>query len=195
MAARALIRGRNGLLRIRRNARSQASALSTSANSQQSDSSKDALAAAVATVLAAGTLCAVAGTREESSCDTRAAFSFPSLTAEAEPRRFMTMQPRNVMLNRMRSGPARTLNDKYNVDWKTILGEGAYGSVHPARLAATGEKVRKENEFEILLVLSWSFPSAWKNRGTANRSVIHNRGCFNVLWYLYIVICSLILNG
>jgi hypothetical protein len=54
----------------------------------------------------------------------------------------MTMQqPRNVMLHRMRSGAGRGLNDKYRVDWKTVIGEGAYGSVHPARLAATGEKV------------------------------------------------------
>ena len=50
--------------------------------------------------------------------------------------------PRNVMLHRMRSVRGRGLDDKYIVDWKTILGEGAYGSVHPARLRATGEKVR-----------------------------------------------------
>ena len=50
-------------------------------------------------------------------------------------------QPRNVMLHRMRSLRARNLNDKYRVDWDKVLGEGAYGSVHPARLAATGEKV------------------------------------------------------
>ena len=50
-------------------------------------------------------------------------------------------KPRNVMLHHMRSNRGRSLEDKYNVDWKTVLGEGAYGSVHPARLAATGEKV------------------------------------------------------
>lgn len=33
------------------------------------------------------------------------------------------------------------MTDKYNVDWDTVIGEGAYGSVHPARLALTGEKV------------------------------------------------------
>mmetsp|Transcript_3184 Transcript_3184/g.6953 ORF Transcript_3184/g.6953 Transcript_3184/m.6953 type:complete len:1032 (+) Transcript_3184:126-3221(+) len=48
---------------------------------------------------------------------------------------------RNVMLHRMRSMRARDLSEKYRVDWKNVLGEGAYGSVHPARLAATGEKV------------------------------------------------------
>lgn len=35
----------------------------------------------------------------------------------------------------------RSLTSKYNVDWMTVLGEGAYGSVHPARLSSTGEKV------------------------------------------------------
>ena len=45
------------------------------------------------------------------------------------------------MLHRMRSMRARDLSEKYRVDWKNVLGEGAYGSVHPARLAATGEKV------------------------------------------------------
>ena len=50
---------------------------------------------------------------------------------------------RNVMLHRMRSIQARNLDEKYNVDWKNVLGEGAYGSVHPARLSATGEKVRR----------------------------------------------------
>jgi hypothetical protein len=49
--------------------------------------------------------------------------------------------PRNVNLKKMRSLKGRTLEDKYAVDWKTVLGEGAYGSVHPARLRATGEKV------------------------------------------------------
>ena len=52
-----------------------------------------------------------------------------------------TPQPRNVMLHRMRSIRARNLEDKYNVEWTNLLGEGAYGSVHPARLKATGEKV------------------------------------------------------
>ena len=50
-------------------------------------------------------------------------------------------QPRNVMISRMRSIKGRGLHEKYNVDWNVVLGEGAYGSVHPARLALTGEKV------------------------------------------------------
>jgi serine/threonine protein kinase len=33
------------------------------------------------------------------------------------------------------------LDEKYKIDWSLVLGEGAYGKVHPARVAATGEKV------------------------------------------------------
>ena len=58
---------------------------------------------------------------------------------KAEPRR--SKGARNVMLHRKRSKAGRDLHSKYKVDWKTVLGEGAYGSVHPARLASTGEKV------------------------------------------------------
>ena len=85
---------------------------------------------------------------------------FSPTTTTAEPRKYMTNrspgilqnQPRNVMpLHRMTSTAGRGLKDKYKVDWKTVLGEGAYGSVHPARVAKTGEKVRKisiiENPF------------------------------------------------
>lgn len=64
-------------------------------------------------------------------------------TTQTEPRRITTLPTRNVMINRMRSVAGRGLNEKYKVDWGTVLGEGAYGSVHPARLALTGEKVRK----------------------------------------------------
>mmetsp|Transcript_26863 Transcript_26863/g.40658 ORF Transcript_26863/g.40658 Transcript_26863/m.40658 type:complete len:161 (+) Transcript_26863:116-598(+) len=59
----------------------------------------------------------------------------------ANPRKNLTKQPQNVMYHRKRSLRGRALNDKYNVDWDEVLGEGAYGSVHPARLAATGKKV------------------------------------------------------
>jgi hypothetical protein len=62
--------------------------------------------------------------------------------AAREPRRYVAAQPQNVMLHRMRSVRGRGLHEKYKVDWQTVMGEGAYGSVHPARLAATGEKVR-----------------------------------------------------
>ena len=47
------------------------------------------------------------------------------------------------MLHGRRSLRGRGLEQKYIVDWKNVLGEGAYGSVHPARLKATGEKVRR----------------------------------------------------
>lgn len=36
---------------------------------------------------------------------------------------------------------ASDMKEKYNIDWYTILGEGAYGKVHPARVKSTGEKV------------------------------------------------------
>lgn len=33
------------------------------------------------------------------------------------------------------------MHKKYNIDWSNVLGEGAYGKVHLARVAETGEKV------------------------------------------------------
>ncbi|KAG7364185.1 Ser/Thr-protein kinase [Nitzschia inconspicua] len=71
----------------------------------------------------------------------------PILRTQAEPRRndaaikTSRRHSLNVMLTRMRSVSGRGLNEKYKVDWNTVLGEGAFGSVHPARLALTGEKV------------------------------------------------------
>jgi len=50
--------------------------------------------------------------------------------------------PRNVMYQRLRSVRARNLSDKYTVDWSNVIGEGAYGSVHPAKKTRTGEKVK-----------------------------------------------------
>ncbi|GAX12791.1 hypothetical protein FisN_15Hh270 [Fistulifera solaris] len=61
----------------------------------------------------------------------------PLPTSSCEPRK----EPRNVMLHRMRSMKGRGLTEKYTIDWDTVLGEGAYGMVYPARVAATGEKV------------------------------------------------------
>jgi hypothetical protein len=55
--------------------------------------------------------------------------------------KFYPKRAQNVMLHRMRSLQARSLDDKYIIDWETVIGEGAYGSVYPGRLAATGEKV------------------------------------------------------
>jgi len=76
------------------------------------------------------------------SCDAATATAWQK-TTEIEPKaiRKLTNNPKNVMLHRMRSLRARTMTDKYKVDWDTVIGEGAYGSVHPARLALTGEKV------------------------------------------------------
>ena len=75
-------------------------------------------------------------------CESKSSsFSFSSSSSSPSSSLSHSTAPRNVMIHRMRSLRGRSLRDKYNVDWSTILGEGAYGSVHPARLAATGEKV------------------------------------------------------
>lgn len=52
------------------------------------------------------------------------------------------------------------LEEKYNIEWHIVLGEGAYGSVHPARLAATGEKVGMLN-CTMLDVLSIRCVCCW----------------------------------
>ncbi len=52
-------------------------------------------------------------------------------------------KPRNVMLHRLRSIKARSLQDKYDINWDVVLGEGAYGAVYPGKLRSTGEKVSK----------------------------------------------------
>ena len=43
-----------------------------------------------------------------------------------EPLRSTRNEARNVGLARMRSAADPNLHSKYNVDWKTVLGEGAY---------------------------------------------------------------------
>lgn len=53
-------------------------------------------------------------------------------------------KPRNVMLHRLRSVKARSLQDKYDINWEVVLGEGAYGAVYPGKLRSTGEKASEE---------------------------------------------------
>jgi hypothetical protein len=48
------------------------------------------------------------------------------------------------MLHRLRSVKARSLQDKYDINWEVVLGEGAYGAVYPGKLRSTGEKASKE---------------------------------------------------
>ena len=45
------------------------------------------------------------------------------------------------MLQHRRSRLSRDLEDKYDPNWKNVLGEGAYGSVHLAKVKETGETV------------------------------------------------------
>jgi len=52
-------------------------------------------------------------------------------------------KPRSVMLHRLRSVKARSLQDKYDINWEVVLGEGAYGAVYPGKLRSTGEKASK----------------------------------------------------
>jgi serine/threonine protein kinase len=94
--------------------------------------------------------------------------------SQCEPRRANT-QPRNVMLHRMRSIRGRDLNEKYRVDWKTVMGEGAYGSVHPARLAATGEKVALKK-----ISRRYTNSSAFKTETDALLRIFDNGGHPNI---------------
>ena len=41
----------------------------------------------------------------------------------------------------VKTRPADELHSTYRVNWNTVLGEGAYGRVYPARHVNTGEKV------------------------------------------------------
>lgn len=94
--------------------------------------------------LAATAAAGLAYTQERPQCAAKAAVasSWGAAATEVPPSSSSSKHaPRNVMLHPRRSIRARNLEDKYNVEWDIILGEGAYGSVHPARLAATGEKV------------------------------------------------------
>lgn len=83
--------------------------------------------------------------------------------------------PRNVMLHRMRSLNGRSLTAKYKVDWQTVLGEGAYGSVHPARLRATGEKVALKK-----ISRSYTNASGFKTETDALLRIYDNGGHPNI---------------
>jgi len=48
---------------------------------------------------------------------------------------------RNVMISKHRSNRARSLEDKYSVNWGTVLGEGAYGEVFLAKNRQTRTEV------------------------------------------------------
>lgn len=89
--------------------------------------------------------------------------------------RHVPSEPRNVMIHRMRSKRGRGLNEKYNVDWETVLGEGAYGSVHPARLAATGEKVALKR-----INRRYTSSSNFKNETDALLRIFDNGGHPNI---------------
>lgn len=151
--------------------RNLAAASTTTASADDGSFRRYASAAAAAAVLSAVALSRIQMQEKEARCDalgTASPFSLsattassgPSLSskvASAEPLRrqsFLAKGPRNVMLHRMRSVRARNMGEKYNVDWNNTLGEGAYGSVYPARVAATGEKVRY-SEFVVHQIVKY----------------------------------------
>ena len=96
--------------------------------------------AAAAAAIASLTVASTTTTTSPTSCDSAAKMNHPKASGDQQLTRLPTI-PRNVNLKKMRSLKGRSLEDKYTVDWETVLGEGAYGSVHPARLKSTGEKV------------------------------------------------------
>jgi hypothetical protein len=147
ITTKVLLCGRNCLRRTKRVRNTQTRALaSLNQQSQQTQDSsyRDGAAAVMAAAVASGALYSMSNM--ESACDTKTVttISLPPMPTTTEPRRHMSVRdPKNVMLHRMRSLAGRGLNNKYNVDWNTVIGEGAYGSVYPARLACTGEKVSR----------------------------------------------------
>jgi len=118
----------------------RAALCSNRANGGESDgpSVPSILSTAVAlTAAASAVVLFSAGDQRSSSASAMASCE----AAIENEKRKLNSSARGVMLHRTRSNRTRGLADKYNVDWDMCLGEGAYGSVHPARLAATGEKV------------------------------------------------------
>ena len=126
----------------------------------QDSSSSSYIAAAVAAIAAAsGALLSASETDASALLSHRIQAmaagegSRASQTADAE-----SWEAKNVMLQRMRSAEGRGMNDKYAVEWDTVIGEGAYGSVHPARLRVTGENVRDAWGLSRFLIFSRTRP-------------------------------------
>ena len=109
-----LVRGRNRCLSV------TAKAVHTKFFTKPSESSSDSTSTPYATAAIALALVgavSLAGGESYAHYDIRGSLLASNCTS-AEPIR----QPRNVMLHRMRSAAGRGLNDKYNVDWTTVLG-------------------------------------------------------------------------
>lgn len=149
LGAKFFARSSGCLCRSRNNARPFLREIATAAK-QKTTEDASFEAAAVGAIVAAGCLMiySKSALRNESSAEgfqeQSLPYVLPQFTTKAESLqslRFNQNEARNVMLHRKRSAAGRDLHTKYKVDWKTVLGEGAYGSVYPARLACTGEKV------------------------------------------------------
>ena len=135
---------------VRRSLASVGTTANTSTGNSSSSSSIAALSttsdnassmAFLGAMVAAGTMYALDRTTENNNNNNNKKTRTVACETNMPRKSSLRRQPYNVMLHRKRSTRARNLTDKYNVDWSVCLGEGAYGSVHPARLAATGEKV------------------------------------------------------
>lgn len=138
--------------------------------SQDKDARHEVAVLAVTTVLVGGAVAGLALSQNQGG-------EYPVEISSCEPLRSVLaqQQPRNVMLHRMRSARGRGLNDKYKVEWKTVLGEGAYGSVHPARLATTGEKVALKK-----ISRHYTTSSAFKTETDALLRIFDNGGHPNI---------------
>mmetsp|Transcript_11851 Transcript_11851/g.25979 ORF Transcript_11851/g.25979 Transcript_11851/m.25979 type:complete len:469 (-) Transcript_11851:150-1556(-) len=69
------------------------------------------------------------------------AFGSSRIQDQMDDERMLEGRARNVMLQRFQSVNRRDLESKYSCDFKTLLGKGAYGTVHLAHDRSTGKKV------------------------------------------------------
>lgn len=102
---------------------------------------RNTMSAAAAVTTGAALIVIAAGTDSNNTENVAKCDAAQKIAANWPPGNSSDGPRRNVMLHRMRSVRARHLDDKYNVNWTNVIGEGAYGTVHPARLKLTGEKV------------------------------------------------------
>lgn len=79
--------------------------------------------------------------RRQTRCDAfHREFERHDLTLDAKA----DLESKSSHISNARSSRAKhadELHSTYMVDWKTVLGEGAYGRVYPGRHRLTGEKV------------------------------------------------------
>ena len=83
-------------------------------------------------------------------------------------------QTKNVMIRTFRSRANRSLEEKYVVDWRSALGEGAFGQVFLARNKATSEEValkkidKRHTDTEVFKTETEALLIILKNHGHPN---------------------------